>query len=113
MSDQTQSTPLHQLLEKERQQFPLTEDKPWVPPYPIRHPRNFEALSQVAKVNSTPPPRTLTYPWTAIPLPLDPINPFIYSGVMEAVDKAEANRLLVARFYDEMPIEVIVEDAED
>ena len=90
----------------------LVIKEPWVPPYPIRHSQHFEALSQIDKADN-PPPRKHLFPWTAIPLPLDPINPFIYSGVMEAVDRAEANRLLVARFYDEMPIEVIVEDAED
>ena len=84
--------------------------EPWTPPYPARHPENFEALSVVDR-GSEPPPKLNVYPWTAIPIPLNPSSPFVYSGVIEATSKSEANRKLVTRYYNEMPIEIIVEDA--
>jgi len=84
--------------------------EPWTPPYPARHPENFEALSVVDR-GSEPPPKLNVYPWTAIPMPLDPSSPFLYDGTIRAYSKVEAERLLTNRYWRETPIEIIVEDA--
>ena len=82
----------------------------WTPPYPTRHPQNFEALSKVYGDSSTPTPKPRLHPWVAIPLPLDPVTLFTHEGVIEAYSKIDAERRLVNRYWRETPIEIIVDD---